>query len=304
VEGTQWGPWPDTTSFNPGKGYGIYNWTVTTAWQKYQPKKWSVNNWQAGFRLRGFSFNVDWTLLYLNQLYPGPVAVPGAINDYTMKYVTAGILSTITGGPIKPEDYDGPRPYDWKRYQLFGGTAQTTFDALHGSVWRLEYFYEHNAPYNESDTGTTQGTIYDQVRRDTFGFGLNYSDKFLLPYIGRNWFNNQFLQVSLTAFYEKILNYNKDLIVDSSRDHGYNDSSSQTYSWNIMQQWDNAIWTFIFMGSWSPIGKWWMSPMLGYGPGNHWRIEGGPVIYHNNNKFNRGGYWDKDSFLIRIRYEF
>jgi hypothetical protein len=303
VEGTQWGPSPATTSFNPGHGYGIYNWTVTTAWQKYQPKKWQVNNWQMGFRLRGFSYNIDWTLIYLNQLYPGPVAVPGAIDDYTMKYVTAGLTSLITGGDIKPQSYYGPSPYDWKRYQLFGGTAQTTFDKLHGSVWRLEYFYEYRAPYNKSTTGTTQGTIYDQVRRDTFGFGLNYSDKFQLPYITRYWFNNQFLQVSLTAFYEKVLNYNADLIIDSSRDHDFGGSSGQTYSWNIMQQWDNAIWTFIFMGSWSPIGKWWMSPMLGYGPGNHWRIEGGPIIYHSDCRANKG-YFDKDSVLIRIRYEF
>jgi len=305
VEGTQWGPWPDTTSFNPGHGPGIYNYSVTEAWQKYQPKKWQISNWQLGFRLRGFSYNIDWTLLYVNQLYQGPVAVPGAMTDFGVKYVVAGLRSqTDTNEFIKPDPYYGPRPYDWKRYQLFGGTAQTTFDALHGSVWRLEYFYEHNAPYNLSTTGTTQGTIYDQAKRDTFGFGLNYSDKFLLPYIGRYWFNNQFTQVSLTAFYEKILNFDKDLIVDSSRDHEYNCSSSQTYSWNIMQQWDNAIWTFIFMGSYAPIGKWFMCPMIGYGPGNHWRIEGGPIIYHNNNKFNRGGYWDKSSVLIRIRYEF
>ncbi|MCX5904530.1 MAG: hypothetical protein NTV89_13930 [Proteobacteria bacterium] len=304
VEGTQWGPWPDTVSFNPGHGPGIYNWTVTKAWKEYQPNKWQTSNWQLGLRLRGFSYNIDWTLVYINQLSPAPVAVPGAINNYTMKYVTAGIGSLITGGDIKPENYYGPRPYTWERYQLFGGTMQTTIDALHGSVWRLEWFYEHNAAYNKTTTGTTQGTIYDIVKRDTSGFGLNYSDKFQIPYLTRYWFNNQFLQVSLTAFYEKIFNFSNDLYVDSSRDHEYGCSSSQTYSWNIMQQSNNAIWTYIFMGSWSPIGKWWMCPMVGYGPGNHWRLEGGPIIYHNNNRFNRGGYWDKSSVLIRIRYEF
>jgi len=306
VEGTQWGPWPDTTSFNPGRGPGIYNYSVTEAWQKYQPKKWQMNNWQLGFRLRGFSYNIDWTLLYLNQLYPAPVAVPGAIYDYSLKYVIAGIRSVSdTNEFIRPDPYYGPRPYDWKRYQLFGGTMQTTIEPLHGSVWRLEYFYEYQAPYFKSTTGTTKGTIYDQVKRDTFGFGLNYSDKFLLPYIGRYWFNNQFLQVSLTAFYEKIFNYSRDMYIDPSRDHTYSCSSSKSISWNIMQQWDNAIWTFIFMGSYAPIGKWWMSPMIGYGPGNHWRIEGGPVIYHSNNRFNHGsGFYDKDSVLIRIRYEF
>jgi hypothetical protein len=71
-----------------------------------------------------------------------------------------------------------------------------------------------------------------------------------------------------------------------------------------MQQWDNLIWTFVFTGSWDPeIKKGFVSPMISYGPGNHWRFEGGPVIYCGSYKFNRGSY-DKDSILIRIRYEF
>ncbi len=302
VEGTQWGPSPATTSFNPGHGSGIYNWVVTDAWRRYQPKKWQMGNWQLGFRVRGFTWNIDWTLLYINQLTQAPVAYSQPIYNYTINYVVAGIRSLDTGETIKPEHYDGPRPYAWKRYQLFGGTAQTTIDALHGSVWRLEWFYEHNAPYNKGTDASTSA-IYDIVKRDTFGFGLNYGDKFQIPYITRYWFQNQFLQVSLTAFYEKIFNYSKDLIVDGSRDHEFNCSSSQTYSWNIMQQWDNAIWTFVFTGSYSPIGKWFMAPMIGYGPGNHWRIEGGPVIYHSNNRVNKG-YYDKSSVLLRIRYEF
>jgi hypothetical protein len=305
VEGTQWGPNPAATSFNPGHGPGIYNWTVTEAWQKYQPKKWSINNWMVGFRLRGFSYNIDWTLLYINQLYPAPVAVPGAIDNYALSYVIAGLRSQLdTNEFIKPDPYYGPRPYDWKRYQLFGGTAQTIIDQLHGSVWRLEYFYEYNAPYNKSTDGTTQGTIYDQVKRDTFGLGINYSDKFDIPYITRNWFDNQYFQVSLTGFYEKIFNYSDDLVVEGSRDHRNGASHSTTISWNLMQQWDNLIWTFVFTGSWSPeIKKGFIAPMIAYGPGNHWRFEGGPIFYCAGYKYNRG-YWDKDAILIRIRYEF
>jgi len=303
VEGTQWGPSPATTSFNPGHGPGIYNWTVTEAWQRYEPKKWSINNWMLGFRLRGFSYNIDWTLLYVNQLSQGPVAVPGAISDYAVKYVTEGFRSQDTGETINPKYY-GPRPYDWKRYQLFGGTMQTIIDKLHGSVWRLEYFYEYNAPYNKSTDGTSQGTIFDIVKRDTFGMGLNYADKFNIPYITKHWFSNQYFQVSLTGFYEKIFNYNKDLVVEGSRNHRAGASHSTALSWNLMQQWDNVIWTFVFTGNWNPeIKKGWIAPMIAYGPGNHWRFEGGPVFYCGSYKPNLGNY-TKDSILLRIRYEF
>ena len=29
-----------------------------------------MSNWELGFRLRGFTYNIDWTLLYINHLYP------------------------------------------------------------------------------------------------------------------------------------------------------------------------------------------------------------------------------------------
>jgi hypothetical protein len=71
-----------------------------------------------------------------------------------------------------------------------------------------------------------------------------------------------------------------------------------------MQQWDNVIWTFVFTGTWNPeIKKGWIAPMIAYGPGNHWRFEGGPIFYCSGYWPNRGNV-DKDSILIRIRYEF
>jgi hypothetical protein len=155
-----------------------------------------------------------------------------------------------------------------------------------------------------STDGTTQGTIYDKVKRDTFGMGINYADKFNIPYITKHWFSNQYFQVSLTGFYEKIFNYSDDLVVEGSRGHRFGASHSTNLSWNLMQQWNNVIWTFVFTGNWNPeIKKGFIAPMIAYGPGNHWRFEGGPVFYCGSYKPNRGNY-TKDSILIRIRYEF
>ena len=38
TEGTHWGPSPAATSFNPGHGPGIYNWSVTEACRNTSPK--------------------------------------------------------------------------------------------------------------------------------------------------------------------------------------------------------------------------------------------------------------------------
>ena len=115
--------------------------------------------------------------------------------------------------------------------------------------------------------------------------------------------HNQYFQVSLTAFYEKVFNYSADLIIDASRDHGFGASHGTTFSWNLMQFWDSNVWAFVCTGSWSPIGKGFQSVVLAYAPGQHWRFEGGPVIYWSGCGTNQG-YADKDSILVRIRYEF
>jgi len=303
TEGTHWGPSPvKPNGFNPGHGSGIYNWSVTEGFKRWAPKKWAMSNWELGFRVRGFTWNIDWTLVYYNSLADAPVAVPKAIGNYGVAYVSEGFRSLDTGETINPK-YDGPPAYSYRRYQLFGGTMQTIIDKLHGSVWRCEYFYEHNLSYNEG-TKASSSAITDIVKRDTVGLGLNYADKFNIPYITKHWFSNQYFQVSLTGFYEKILNYNKDLIVDTSRSHRVGASHATLISWNLMQQWNNVIWTFVFTGSWNPeIKKGFIAPMIAYGPGNHWRFEGGPVFYCSSYKPNLG-YYDKDSILIRIRYEF
>ena len=312
VEGTQWGPSPAKTNPVTGQPSGIYNWTVTKKFKNDAPPKWAIDNWELGFRLRGFSYNIDWTLIYYNSLSDGPVvADAAALSNYSNAWFAAAFRSRDTGQPINQIIKDpGGKVYDYKRYQLFGGTMQTAIDALHGSIWRLEYFYEKGLNYNKGGLNPTTGdrasntAIYDVVKRDTFGLGLNYADKFNIPYITKNLFNNQYFQVSLTAFYEKILNNSRDLIVDASREHRLYSSHSSSVAWNIMQFWHNNQYAFVFVGSWAPeINKGFFNPSLAYIPGQHWRFEGGPVVYWSGYSKLRG-YYDKDSILIRIRYEF
>ena len=307
VEGTHWGPSPVNTNPVTGQPSGIYNWVVTKKWKDDAPPKWRIDNWELGFRLRGFTYNVDWTLVYYNSLADAPVVGdPDALLTYSQAWFDAAFRSKDTGESINggknPKD-PGVNVYDYKRYQLFGGTMQTAIDALHGSIWRLEWFYEYGLYYNKG-TGASSSAIYDKVKRDTIGFGLNYQDKFNIPYITRYWFNNQYFQVSLTAFYEKILNNSRDLIVDGSRDHRLFHSHASSVAWNLMQFWSNNQYALVITGNWAPeINKGFFTPMFAYIPGQRWRFEGGPVIYWSGYAYNRG-YYDKDSILIRLRYEF
>ena len=306
IEGTQWGPSPYTSNPITNKSFGIYNWQVTKKFKDDAPPKWATDNWELGFRLRGFSYNVDWTLLYYNSRSDGPVITDVANSaTYLGAWVGAANRSKDTGQPIGQIIKDpGVKVYDFKRYQLFGGTMQTAIDALHGSIWRLEYFYEHGLSYNTSTDGTNNNIYGHPVKRDTFGFGLNYQDKFNIPYITRYWFNNNFFQVSLTAFYEKILNNSRDLVVDTSRNHRLYSSHAASIAWNLMQFWSNNQYAIVITGNWAPeINKGFIAPMASYIPGQHWRFEGGPIIYWSGYSKNRG-YYDKDSILIRIRYEF
>ena len=51
----------------------------------------------------------------------------------------------------------------YPRYSMIGGTAQTVIEVLGDSVWRLEWFYNMNEPYN-------RGTMAEAVR---YMIGLN-----------------------------------------------------------------------------------------------------------------------------------
>ena len=56
-------------------------------------------------------------------------------------YVFSGIKSILTGSEIDPA-FPGYKVFNYKRYEVLGGTAQTIIEQLHGSEWRFEWFYE------------------------------------------------------------------------------------------------------------------------------------------------------------------
>ena len=302
VDGTHYGPNPVVTKdgFYPYMPYGV------TAWQFHKARMdapgWNLKNYEYGLRVRGFTWNIDWTLLYYNGLYDAPIAIADKlIPAFTSNYILKGVVGTITKTPQRPT-FPDEKCFNYPRYSMIGGTAQTVIPALHDSVWRLEWFYNHNEPYNRG-TNAESGKIYDTVKRDCLGMGLNWSDKFNMPWT-HNYCQDKMMDVSLTFFYERVMHWDDDIIIaESGRGHRRGAAHSSEVAWNAQQFCFNQRVMIMFTGSYNPIGKYFLCPILAYVPGNHWRTELGFPTYGSRTPSNKGLH-DKDSVLLRVRYEF
>lgn len=307
-EGTHFGAEHAATNpFVPGPSFGIFHWQ-REKWSRDAPG-WNLkDNYEFGFRLTGYTFDIDWTLIFWNARDDGPVADPRQITPFTMQYITAGIKSSMLGRSINPPDVSDyyKRVYYFKRYQTYGGTAQTYSDLLWRTVWRLEWFYERHRPMNLGTDGDKSG-IYDWTRKNVLGVALQCN-----RYINVPWFtqsriaNNSQLSVALTYFWEKVLNYERDLVVDD-RTHKTGNSTTDQLILFVQQDLFQGAFMFIFTGNYYlRVKKWMAVPSLSYVfPGKHWRFDLGYVAYGVGRKNYVGRTTDsKDSIIFRLRYEF
>ena len=303
VEGTHYGPnpVPNKDGFYPYMPYGVTTWLFDKA--RMDAPGWELKNYEIGLRVRGFSYNIDWTLLYYNGLYDAPIAIADKLNPaFTSDYILKGVVGSITKTP-QHLTFPDEKCYQYPRYSMIGGTAQTVVPKLHDSVWRLEWFYNHNEPYNRG-TNADSSKLYDTVKRDGCGMGLNYGDKFTLGNFTHKFCQDKMLDVSITLFYEKVFHWDDDIIIsESGRGHRRGASHSSEIAWSAQQFFFNQQFMAMFMGSYNPIGKYFICPIFSYVPGNHWRWELGFPTYGSRTPSNKGLH-DKDSVLLRARYEF
>jgi hypothetical protein len=300
VEATHYGPNPvDTNPFYPYCAYGVTTWQFEKA--RRDAPGWQLKNYEYGLRVRGYTWDIDWTLLYYDGLYDAPIAKPNVGQATLDNYFAAGLKGQATQ-ILQYPTYPDEKVFIYPRYRLIGGTAQTVIPALHNSVWRLEYFYNFNEPYNVGTDGKSSG-IYDWVRRGCFGMGLNWSDKFSIPGLTK-FCDDKMMDVSLTFFYERVFNWNDDIIIaESGRGHRAKAASSREIAWNVQQFMFHQTFMIMYTGSYNTIGKWFLCPIFAYVPGNHWRWELGFPTYGSSERTNKGLH-DKDSVLFRMRYEF
>ncbi len=299
-EGTHWGISPVRTSLTPGKGFGFGHWYLEK--MRRDAPGWNLRDYhEYGLRLRGYTLDIDWTLFYFNTRSDTPTQNPARSLPFALRYAAAAARGFLLRGRTAPH-FPGYEVFRYKRYSVIGGTAQTLIEQLHGSVWRIEWFYEHGQHYNKS-SGGQMGIAYDEVKRNSFGAGLNYADKFTLPVITHRWCNDKQLEASITLYYEKIFHYHRDLVVDVSRGHRSGDSHAAMLIWNVVQPILHETWMFIFAGTYNPNGMYFLLPMMSYAPGNHWRLETGAALFGDRSERARHPYGDKDSIILRVRYE-
>ncbi len=306
-EGTHWGPGHAKNAFGPTiDSPGIYHWQQQK-WNADAPTGWDADNWELGFRVQGYTYDIDWSLLYWNARSDGPTARVHNATKYGTNYAfPAAVLATITGSDtVHAKYWDGGKAFSFKRFQTFGGTAQTVIEPLHDSVWRLEWFFEKDSPFNTGVKGSNS-SLTGVTRQDILGTAMSYSDKYNIPWFTPTIGTGKFFELTLTYFIEHVFNMNSDIVIND-RNHRQGDPNAQSLSLFMMQQMFNASWTFTFNSSYYPmIKKWFIVPCFTYTwPGEHWRTDIGAALYGgSNNEYVGDGYAHKDSILFRMRYEF
>ncbi len=306
LEGVHKGVKPYSVRFfdSVNQEYGIYSW---------QRKKWThdapgwnlKDNWELGFRLRGFTWNIDWTLLYWNARDDTPVANPHRLGAYTTPYIMSGIKTSILNRWVPPQNVPSDKVYYYKRYQTFGGTTQVNVPSLWDTVWRTEWFFERNRPLNKATNGDSR-EIYGWTRRNIFGAAVQCSKALDIP-----WFTNSAiatdrrLDVSLTYFWEKVFNHDRDLVL-SDRGHAYRDAVTDTLILFLKQDMFHSRLIFVFNGRYFlRTGKWMAIPSFCYVfPGIHWRFDLGYVAEGGPKRKYVASSATMDKVTIRLRYEF
>ena len=97
IEGTHNGPSP-ANSFNPGKGFGIYEWMQEKA--RRDAPGWDLANTEVGFKIRGYTWDIDWSVFYFNTRSDSQTAI--AIPPIFQYVCLFGIRSMLTGSRNRP----------------------------------------------------------------------------------------------------------------------------------------------------------------------------------------------------------
>jgi hypothetical protein len=286
--------------------FGIYYWN-REKWSRDAPSGWSLrNNWEAGFRIRGNTFDIDWTLLYWNARDDAPVADPKKVGPFNTIYLESGIRTAITGQWAAPE-WPSYKVYYYKRYQTVGGTAQTFSPKLWNTIWRLEWFFEINRPLNKATLGDP-AAIYGLTKRNILGIAVQCGKTFNIPWFTRSFIaNSAMTDISFTYGWEKVFNYSRDLTLDG-RNHGWKNSSNDVVTFFMQQPLLHQTYTFVMLGNYYlRTQKWQLIPVISYAfPGIHWRADAGYVVYggSNHNWVKSSSTPNNDYVLLRLRCEF
>jgi len=262
-EGTAWGPFPrqfwlNVKSSRPGN---------------------SSDNLEFGVRLRAEINGWDVTLYNFYTRNDDPIFTDNAAK------LLKGIL---VGG----EDY-----FDYKRYNVVGGTFNVYFDKIK-SVIRGECGYNIDQKFNVSSTG---GPPFGIRGQDVFSYMIGFDRPTMIPYLSRwNYYRSYF--ISMQMFQKYFIHPSRGLI--RSPDMGKDDS--QTIFTLIVETgfFHDAIVPNMLV-AYNTSGWGFFLPSIKYKYGHHWRfILGADIVWGNSRNEGTGMFKDNDAVTFKVRYEF
>jgi hypothetical protein len=273
---------------------------------------WNRKNWELGFKISGYTWNWDWSLIYYDHINKDPVADPAALNRWAGGYFLYGAF----GPPLPYPSYHTEKVFKYKRSQIVGGTLEREIlgggPVFRGGILTFEWFYEIGTPLNKTggpDPGAT-GSMYPGkiVRRDIIGGAVKFYQRVNIP-----WFTNSFIgtgkqfEYTLTYFMEKVMNHDRELVL-GQRFHEWNQSIADSISFFAIQHMFNFSWTFVFNSYYKPrLDKWFVAPAVQYTfPGSQWYAQVGYIMYGGakNKKWTNTYFNNKDSIMFKLGYEF
>jgi len=331
---------------------GLYNTSYTAGFFSQMMRRWKydqvdergLHDSQGGFRIRGYNWDWDWTILWYNGYDPTPVCVDwgqrknsyisptkqgwfnfkggvGGFNNYAATYNTVAEENYYYGYPPLPP-FPTNRCFRYYRTDNFGFTATKYFHEidLFGlriptmANLRFEFAYKEGLHFNKLMKSlplpASQWPVIDVVQRDVIGYAIEIGRDFMPDWICRF---NDYRKVTVTfgIFQDWIMNHDHTLF-QNGMDRGYGDKCSTSFSLDITTDWmKQEIYTKLNL-SYNPSGNGRLWGFFQYGPGDHWRFGILPMVGWSNagpknNKLS--GYTESDDatsqrIIFKIAYQF
>jgi hypothetical protein len=290
---------------------GVYEWN-REKWTRDAPG-WNTSNWGGGGRIRGFTYGIDWTLIYWNSIqddgiadltkgiYIGNVFLPD-FTSWTYLYRKR----SAAGEDVSPYWNEFGTLYKYRRYEMIGGTLERYCPEVWDTVWILEWALDFGHPINKGTDGDGEQAAYGDTERNILNIAIKMQKALNIPWFTQSFIaTGRMLDVAITYQWDKVLSSDSDDGL-GTRWHQRGDSVADNITlWFKQDTFHNKL-VWVFIGNYYfQIGRWQAIPSVGYSlPGVHWRIEGGYAMY--------GGKHDKyinysshnDAAFMRIRYEF
>jgi hypothetical protein len=303
-------------------------------WRHDEPNEHGLKDAQGGFRIRGFNWDWDWTLIYYNGYDPAPIVwdwgqrkngyrpqTPigfglynqgiGGFNLYAAEYN----INQSFGNPLP--SFPTQRLFRYYRTHNFGATATKyvykmpffgLFEIPLKANVRTEMAFKKGTRFNTQSFQAGNWLVDGRKKVDQFAFAIEVGKDFMPQWICK--FNGQrSVDITFGYFVDWILDRPKRLALDGYN-RGGGDRSSQSFSLDITTDWfkQELMTKFNFSHNVSGNGSFWA--FIQYAPGVHWRFTLLPRIawsnagpYNNKGNASYKGYTEKNDSTNYIHFK-